>query len=220
MPLSHLISIPAVFLIGALTGFVVATHRAGASLPSTAAAGKVRPTALVSTLGVFLITLLATHFAPISGGVRALQASVNHQNLFDQNPAFSPDEVYRRIVAFGEVGREAYLQFTYTTDLIFPLGLFLFLFVLARFVGERVALVKVTRIILSVGPILWFMSDLVENGIIYFLLSTYPTRHAVPATMLAYVTMSKFSLLLVSFVLPLAVYVMSLRKAALTETIA
>jgi hypothetical protein len=92
--------------------------------------------------------------------------------------------------------------------------------VLARFVGERVAVGKVTRVILGVGPMLWFMSDVVENGIVYFLLSTYPTRHAVPATMLAYVTVSKFSLLLVSFVLPLAVYVMSLRKAAPTEAIA
>jgi len=220
MPLSHLIFIPAVFLVGALTGFVIATHRAGASLPTTAAAGKARPTALVSTLGVFLITLLATHFAPIPGGVWALRASVNHQKLFDQSPAFSPDEVYRRIVAFGEVGREAYQQFTYTTDVIFPLALFLFLFVLARFMGERVALAKLTRIILSIGPILWFLSDLFENGIIYILLSTYPSRHAVPATMLAYVTMWKFSLLLMSFVLPLAVYVMSLRKEAPIEAIA
>jgi hypothetical protein len=220
VPLSHLIFIPAVFLVGALTGFAAATHRAGGSLPSTAAAGTVSRTALVSTLGVFLITLLATHFAPIPGGVRALRASVNHQKLFDQSPAFSPDEIYRRIVAFGEVGREAYQQFTYTTDAIFPFALFLFLFVLARIIGERVALAKLTRISLSIGPILWFVSDLVENGIVYFLLSSYPTRHAVPATMLAYVTVSKFSLLLVSFVLPLAVYAMSLRKSAPIEAIA
>jgi hypothetical protein len=220
MPLSHLIFIPAVFLVGALTGFAAATPRAGGSLPSTAAAGTVSRTALVSTLGVFLITLLATHFAPIPGGVRALRASVNHQKLFDQSPAFSPDEIYRRIVAFGEVGRETYQQFTYTTDVIFPFTLFLFLFVLARFTGERAALAKLTRISLSIGPVLWFVSDLVENGVVYFLLKTYPTRHALPATMLAYVTMSKFSLLLASFVLPLAVYVMSLRKAAPIEEIA
>jgi hypothetical protein len=80
--------------------------------------------------------------------------------------------------------------------------------------------IEVAQKILSVGPVLWFMSDLVENGIIYFLLSAYPTRHAVFATMLPYVTVAKFSLLLVSFVLPLTVYVMSLRKAALTEAIA
>jgi hypothetical protein len=220
MPLSHLIFIPAVFLVGVLTGFVVGRHRSDAFLPHTAAARRTRPTTLVLVLGMFLAILLATHVAPIPGGVRALQASVDQQKLFDQTPAFSPDEVYRRIVAYGEVGRATYQQFTFTTDLIFPLGLFLFLFVLGRFVGERVAVGKLTRVILGVGPILWFMSDLVENGIVHFLLSTYPTRHAVPATMLAYVTVAKFFLLLVSFALPLAVYVMSLRRAASREAIA
>lgn len=208
MPSSHLMFIPAVFLIGALAGSLVATHRAG------------RPTALLATLGVFLVTLLVTHAAPIPGGVQALRASVDHQQLFDQHPAFSPDDVHRRISAFGATGREAYQQFTYTTDLVFPLALFLFLFALARFVSERVGPMRIPRSILRLGPILWFTSDLVENGIIYFLLATYPTLHAVPATMLAYVTVSKFVLLLVSFVLPLALYVRLLRKATPTVAVA
>jgi hypothetical protein len=144
MPLSHLIFIPAVFLVGALAGFVVGRHRD--AFPSNrAAARRTRPTALVLALGVFLAILLATHFAPIPGGVRAVQASVDQEKLFDQTPAFSPDEVYRRIVAYGEVGRATYQQFTFTTDLIFPLGLFLFLFVLGRSAGERVAVGRTTR---------------------------------------------------------------------------
>lgn len=208
MPLSHLIFIPAVFLIGALAGFTVATRRGG------------RPTALLTTLGIFFVTLLVTHAAPIPGGVHALKASVNHQQLFDQHPTVSPDDVYRRISAFGATGREAYQQFTYTTDLVFPLTLFLFLFALARFVGERFGPMQMQRRILRLGPILWFTSDLVENGIIYFLLATYPTLHAVPASMLAYVTVSKFVLLLVSFALPLALYVLSLRKSPPTVAVA
>ncbi len=208
MPWSHLIFIPAVFLIGALAGFIVAMRRGN------------RPTALVATLGVFLVTLLVTHAAPTPGGVRALQASVNQHQLFDQHPAWSPDDLYRRISAFGATGREAYQQFTYTTDLIFPLALFLFLVALARFVGERVGRMKIPRSILRLGPILWFTSDLVENGIIYFLLASYPTRHAVLAAMLAYVTISKFVLLLVSFALPLTLYAVSLRKSTPTVAVA
>jgi hypothetical protein len=220
VPSSHLIFIPAVFLMGTLTGFVGAHYWARTSLPRSTATGTVGPTALATTLGLFLITLLVTHFVPVPGGVLALRSSVNHQKLFDQNPAFSPDETYRRIVAFGQGGRDAYQQFTYTSDLMFPLALFLFLFVLARFMGERVALAKLTRIMLSAAPIVWFMSDLIENGTVYFLLSTYPTRHAVAATLLPYVTVSKFSLLVVSFGLPLVVYLMSLNKARPTEAIA
>ncbi len=208
MPSSHLVFIPAVFLIGALAGFVVAMRRGS------------RPTALVATLSMFLSTLLVTHVAPIPGGVRALQASVSHQPLFDQHPAFSPDDLHRRISAFGATGREAYQQFTYTTDLIFPLALFLFLFAFARVVGERVEPMKIPRRILWLGPMLWFSSDLFENGMIYFLLATYPSRHVVPATILPYVTVSKFVFLLVSFALPLALYVVSLRKSTPTVAVA
>lgn len=205
MPASHLFLIPAVFLIGALAGFIAATRRA--------TRGAARPTALLATLGVFLVTLLATHFAPIPGGVQALKASVNHQPLFDQRPAFSSDDLLRRSDAFGATGREAYQQFTYTTDLIFPLALFLFLFALARFAGERVGPMKIPRGILRAAPILWLTADFVENGIIYFLLETYPALHAAPATLLPYVTVSKFALLLVSLVMPLAVYAVTLRKS-------
>lgn len=208
MPSNHLFFIPAVFLVGALAGFIAATHRTA------------RPTALLATLGVFLVTLLATHFAPIPGGVQALKASVNHQQLFDQRPAFSSDELQSRLDAFGAAGREAYQQFTYTTDLIFPLALFLFLFALARFVGERVGPMKIPRGILRAAPILWFSADLVENGIIYSLLATYPTLHAAPAMLLPYVTISKFGLLLVSLVLPLALYAMTLRKSAPATAVA
>lgn len=217
MPSSHFIFIPAVFLIGGLTGVVGAHYWGRVPLARSTATGHVRPIALARTLGVFLMTFVVTHLLPVPGGVLALRSSVNHQKLFDQNPAFSPDETYRRIVAFGQGGRDAYQQFTHTSDLMFPLALFLFLFVLARFVGERVAPAKGTRIMLSAAPIVWFISDLVENGTVYLLLSTYPTRHAVASTLLPYVTVSKFALLVVSFGLPLVVSLRSLHKDRLTE---
>lgn len=208
MPWNHLIFIPAVFLIGALAGVLVTTPRTG------------RSRALIATLGLFLITLLVTHAAPIPGGVHALQARVNHQQLFDQHPAFSPAELYDRVAAFGAIGREAYQHFTYSTDLIFPLALFSFLVVLAGFVGERVGSMGTPHRILQLAPILWLATDLVENGIIFFLLAAYPTQHAVPETMLAYVTVSKFVLLLLSFTLPLVLLALSLRKSPPTVAVA
>jgi hypothetical protein len=214
MPLEHLVFIPGVFLVGALAGFVVAPRRTIAAPAHRPLAGTVRPVTVLATLGAFLIILLATHVAPIPGGLRALRASVNQQALFDQDPAFSPDEVARRIAAFGEAGREAYQRFTYTTDLVFPLGLFLFLYVLARFVGTRVALERVPRIILGIVPVLWLASDFAENATVSFLISTYPVRHPVPATVLAYVTVSKYTLLATSVLLPLVVFAASRRTAA------
>jgi hypothetical protein len=214
--LGHFLFIPTVFFIGMLSGFAAATHRSGGS-PARSVTRAVRPVVLLSALGLFLVTLLATHFAPIPGGVQDLHVSLDHHKIFDQNPSFSLEETYRRVSGFGEAGREAYQRFTYTTDLIFPLALLFFLFVFARFVAERVVVGKAPRIILIAAPFLWFTSDLIENGILYFLLSTYPAQQVVPASMLAYVSVLKFSLLVVSFVLPLAVYAVAARVVVLPK---
>jgi hypothetical protein len=222
MPLSHLLFIPAVFLMGALAGFIGTQHWAPGSLPRSSAATTARPTALATSLAVFIFALLATHFAPIPGGVRALHSSLNHQKLFDQSPTFSIDETYRRIEAFGQSGREAYQLFTFTTDLVFPLALFSFLFALARYVGKRFAPAQVawSRILMSTVPIAWLLLDLMENGTVYFLLSTHPTQHAATALLLPYLTVSKFSLLAVAFVLPIVVFLSALPRARSIEAIA
>lgn len=200
MPASHLLFIPAVFLTGALTGFVAATHRADAG------PGGVRPVSLAAAFAGFLVTLVATHAAPIPGGVRSVHASVGHGALFDQQPAFDPLEVYRRIEGFGEVGRAAYQQFTYTTDLVFPLAMFGFLVVLGRFVAGRVAPGPVGGRVVAAAPVLWLAADLVENGLVFTLLAAYPEPHLVAAGLLPYVTVAKFALLLAAFVGPLALY--------------
>jgi hypothetical protein len=212
MLLGHLFFIPAIFLIGMVSGLAVARSRPSPGEP--AAPGGTGPTVLVSSLGLFVAVLVATHFAPLPGGLQDLRASLDQRELFDQKPSFSADEAYRRIGDFGEAGRAAYRQFTYTTDLAFPLGLLVFLHVLAGFVAERVELGRATHRLLRLGPWLWFASDLVENGIVHFLLSTFPARHAGLATGLAVASVAKFSLLFVSFVLPAAFYLGARRTAS------
>lgn len=213
MLLGHLFFVPAVFLVGMVSGLEVARRRSSPGEPK--APGRTGPLALMSSLGLFVLVLVVTHFAPIPGGLQDLRARLDRQQLFDQRPSFSPVETHRRIGDFGEAGREAYRRFTYTTDVAFPLGLLIFLRTLAGFVAERAARGRVTHRVLRLGPWLWFTSDLVENGIVHFLLSAYPERHEGLATGLALVSVVKFALLLLSFALPTAVYLGANRTASL-----
>jgi hypothetical protein len=214
MPSSHLLFIPAVFLIGVLAGIIGIQHwSTGSSSRSTFSTAS-RPRALATSLGVFLLVFLATHFAPIPGSVMTLRSNLNHQKLFDQSPSFSIDETYRRIESFGPAGRDAYQLFTFTTDLIFPLALFFFLFSLARYVARRIDSVPVAwlRSLATTAPIAWLLMDLLENGTVHFLLWTHPTPQPLPAMLLPYLTVSKLSLLALSFGLPIATFLRSLLR--------
>lgn len=212
MPTSHFLFIPAVFLIGMLAGILGIQHWAPGSSPSSTVATASRPKALAISLAAFLITFLTTHFAPIPGSVMSVRSSMNHQKLFDQSPSFSIDETYRRIEAYGPSGREAYQLFTFTTDLIFPLALFSFLFALARYVCRRVAATQAawTRILMTIAPIAWLLMDLLENGTVLFLLWSHPAPQTFPALLLPYLTILKFSLLALAFGLPTFAFLRSL----------
>jgi hypothetical protein len=51
-------------------------------------------------------------------------------------------------------------------------------------------------------PILWLSMDFIENAIIFNLLNDYPVKHYVLAGSLGYITITKFSLLLLSILGP------------------
>ena len=153
---------------------------------------------------VLVASFAATHLLPLPGGANALHSSLGHQALFDQSPASSTDEVYARLDRYGEAGRQAYARFTYTGDVVFPVVLLAFLLVMARFVAERVMPSKQVRILLLLAPVLWFVSDALENATIYRLILEYPTHNDFLGEALGVVTRTKFGLLLASLVFPMA----------------
>lgn len=214
MPTSHLLFIPAVFLIGVLAGIVGVQSWTSQSSPRPTLSTATRPRVLAISIGVFLLVFLATHFAPIPGSVMSVRSSLNHQKLFDQSPTFSLEETHRRIEAFGPSGREAYRLFTFTTDLVFPLALFSFLLAFARHVGSRLTSARISwsRTVLTIAPIAWLLMDLLENATIHILLRTHPTPQTLPATLLPYFTLSKFFLLALAFALPIAAFLRSLLR--------
>ena len=133
----------------------------------------------------------ATHLLPIPGSVRSLTAAMGGQPIFDMKPSLSSDEVYQRLAGFGEAGRAAYRSTVLTTDVIFPLCVLIFLFLLARYVADRLNLSRGRRLLLLAVPIAYFISDMAENVAIYTMLSSYPDRQEIIGGAIGYVTLFK-----------------------------
>jgi len=148
--------------------------------------------------GVFVIT----HLFPMPYGAKAVQSALGGLPLFDKQPSFSIEEVYSRLQAYSSDGFNDYKRFTYTVDLIFPLAFFYFLVTLSRFVVERISLSNfLTKAIIAL-PFIWLGFDLLENSMVFTLLSGFPNRIDFLAGILGFVTAAKFGLLLLSILVP------------------
>lgn len=142
-------------------------------------------------LGIALAAFVATHLLPIPWSVHQLTAAMGGQPIFDMKPSFSTDEVYQRVAAFGEVGRAAYSRTVLTTDVVFPLCVLAFLFLLARYTAEQLTPARALRGLLLTMPIVYFVSDMAENAAIFVILSDFPARHELIGSYLGYLTVVK-----------------------------
>jgi hypothetical protein len=192
---AHFIFIPTVFLVGFLLGRQTADQ-------SSSLRKRVRPMA-ISFLIVMLV-FIVTHIFPYFGGVKSITLVTGGLKILDSAPTFLADEVYRRIEAFGSIGREMYQRFTYTSDVIFPVSVLAFLFSLVRFVLKiHSGSGRIAQILFAL-PAVWFLSDMIENLIVYLVLDSFPLPLRI-AGVLGYVTVTKFILLGLSILNPLVV---------------
>ncbi|MEO7989272.1 MAG: hypothetical protein ABI663_07005 [Chryseolinea sp.] len=128
--------------------------------------------------------------------------ALNGAAIFDKTPSYSSSEVYHRIASFTPAGIYLYKQFTYTTDVLFPVTMFVFLALLCRYTSQHVGLSRPIQITLLCIPGTWFVSDMLENFIVFRLLQILPAKNEFLAATLGYVTIIKFSLLLLSVSVP------------------
>jgi hypothetical protein len=210
MTSAHILYIPIIFLLGFLTGTLI-TRKADQSNSSTIS-GKL----VVGAFVIFMIAFIGTHFFPIPRSSKAVSIALNGREIFDKKPSYSAEEVFARISHFPEAGIELYKSFTYTIDVLFPLTLLAFLFLLSRFIVDQSPAPKPLKIVASLLPIVWFAIDMVENSVIYQILNRWPEPHNFLAGSLGYITITKFTLLLLSILTP--VLIILLRKKFATAT--
>jgi hypothetical protein len=161
---------------------------------------------LLIALAILIMVFIATHLLPLPGTLSDVTSAAGGQTILDLKPAFSTEEIYQRLDAFGQTGRDLYKRFLVTTDVIFPLSLLAFLFLLARYASQRLASPPALRSTLLVLPFAFFTLDMIENLSIFLMLSEYPERHQLTGRFLGYVTVAKRLSLYAAVLLPLALF--------------
>ena len=207
MTSAHVLYIPTIFLLGFLAGTLFRSRSNNLSEPThiddqsrkhSTVTGRV----LFGSFLIFAFAFIGTHFFEVPRSSKAVTKAMNGLEIFDKKPSYSSDEVYARMENFTKEGRALYQQFTYTIDILFPITLFTFLFLLGRFASQRHSTSKYFQIALILLPSLWLASDFMENGIIFYLLEQYPATNHRLAGSLGYITITKFALLFLSILIP------------------
>lgn len=219
MTLQHIFYIPTVFLLGLLFGSLISERSRRKStgnlqthfeLPDSGR--QISRRILFFTFLIFLGVFVITHLFPIPYGSKTVQNALGGLEIFDKNPSFSSAEVYTRLQSFPFEGLKVYKRFTYTVDIIFPVTFLYFLITLARFVIERISLSPFLGKAIIVLPFIWISLDLLENLIIFKLLSEFPIRNYFLGTILGFVTATKFGLLFLSILVPPLIFVFARKK--------
>lgn len=122
------------------------------------------------------------HIKKVSGGVRIL----------DMQGFYGADHAFATLDVLGEAGRQAYLNFLIVGDVLLPLAYGTFL-ALGLGLGLRGLVPNPAHPLrrLNTLPVLAVALDLLENGLILVLLTTYPERADGVATTAGVVTATK-----------------------------
>jgi hypothetical protein len=152
--------------------------------------------AFVAAMAVFTVT----HVLDFPGSIHRLMQVTGGIKILDMQPSFSSDETHARLAAMGDMGREMYLRSVLTVDAVFPVAVFVFLFLWAKLVAQRLG-----------GPMgaalrffapAYLVLDFVENMLIFALLKSFPDRLELVGSLIGYLTVAKRGSMIAAFVLP------------------
>lgn len=213
MTIQHIFYIPTIFLLGFVFGTLVNKKEAITSNSIEKSSQKnlfktkTSKNKLIQTFLIFLLVFIATHMFELPWSSKAISHLIGDLKIFDKRPVFSSAEVYKKLSLFSEEALITYKRFTYTIDIIFPLSLFIFLFTFARFISQRITIPNYIATVLIGLPFFWFAFDLIENAVIFNILSKFPTQSEFLAGSLGFITVIKFGLLLLSIFTPSLLFI-------------
>jgi len=163
-----------------------------------------------SALLVALLIVFAVHFLDFPGSVPDFKRASGGGTLLDAVPSFSEEETYRRLAAYGEEGRDNYAFRNRTVDVLLPLGVLPFLFLLMLRAVKRLPLGRPARAFLLSLPFVYVVFDLAENGSVVALLASFPDRMHLISAALPYLTSVKRAASVLALAIPLLIFGYSL----------
>jgi hypothetical protein len=145
---------------------------------------------------------VVVHAFDFPGSVQDFRRVTGGLELLDTKPSFDVETVHARIENYGEAGRLNYRLRLLTVDVLLPLSLTPFLFLLMRHAVERIKVSGVVRGLLLGASLVYLIFDLAENGFLFVLLSTHPSRQPPLEQVLPYLTAIKRSGTLLGLLVP------------------
>jgi hypothetical protein len=163
-----------------------------------------KPRSLVIAMVIAILAVFSVHFLDFPGSVPRFERVSGGGVLLDVLPAFTVDGVYARLVGYGEAGRQSYTMRNVTVDLILPLSMLPFLYLLMLNAVRPLRLNSLLQVSLLSLSLTYVILDLAENAGVLMLLSNYPQRVNWVAGLLPYVTLVKRVASLLAIFVPLA----------------
>jgi hypothetical protein len=160
-------------------------------------------TIFVAALVWAVLVVIAVHFLDFPGSVPDFQHASGGGTLLDASPAFSSTGVYSRLDEYGEDGRRNYAFRNMTIDVLLPLSVLPFLFLMMRKAVMPFRFGQLLRAALLSLPVIYVVFDLLENSIVLVLLGNYPQRLDLLAVSLPYTTIVKRAASLLAMAVPL-----------------
>lgn len=163
------------------------------------------PTTFAIAFAWALLAMYAAHAVDFPGSLVDFTRATGGGVLLDLKPSFSEAGVYQRLASYGAAGRDNYAFRNLTVDVLLPLSLLPFLFLLMRYALARLALPRAARAGLLALPLAYVAFDLAENASVLLLLARFPERLPTVAQLLPYLTVIKRAAVVLSIVVPLSV---------------
>ncbi len=160
----------------------------------------------VLALVAAVLVVFAVHFLNFPGSVPNFVKSSGGGVLLDVKPSFLVEEIYQRLADYGEEGRRNYTFRNLTVDLILPLSVLPFLFLLMLHALNQLSLGSVARMFLFSLPFIYVIFDFAENGAVLALLANFPDRIHLAANILPYLTVVKRAASILAIVSPLLIF--------------
>ncbi|KAA5542054.1 MULTISPECIES: hypothetical protein [Adhaeribacter] len=157
-----------------------------------------------ATAWAFLV-VFAIHFLDFPGSVPRFLELSNGGILLDQVPSFTVEATYQRLSDYEEEGRKSYAFRNLTVDILLPLSVLPFLFVLMLRAVTSLQLNRSLRVLLISLPFTYVIFDFAENVAVLVLLNNYPQRMHLLAGILPYVTSVKRAASLLALFVPLVI---------------
>lgn len=153
-----------------------------------------------------LLAVFVVHFLDFPGSVPRFKEISGGGVLLDQSPAFTADETYRRLSDYGEAGRSSYKFRNLTVDVILPLSLLPFLFLLMLKAVAPLRLNLFREVLLISIPFVYVIFDVTENVMVLVLLNKFPERMDLLAGIVPYITSIKRAALLSALFVPVVIF--------------